>query len=329
MSPPQILTFTERNRPSQLRPVSNKSTRNLDRGVLGPLSDLYDPSKKELRPHTLAGEEELQYLKLLADVLQSGEEREDRTGVGTYSLFGASLTFSLRKYFPLLTTKKLHFKSIVYELLWFLRGDTNVKFLQENGVRIWNEWADEKGELGPIYGAQWRKWQSKEGSSIDQIALLIERLNKAPFARRHILISWNVGELAAMALPPCHVLAQFYVSKAGGLSCQFYQRSADLFLGLPFNIASYALLTTILAKTCNLFPEKLHFVGGDVHVYKNHVEQVQTQLSREPYSFPSLKVTREMKGNPDPVRELEKIQYTDFELSNYQCHPPIPAPIAV
>ena len=272
----------------------------------------------------IQGHEELQYLRLLAGVLENGEERDDRTGVGCCSIFSGGLVFDLRKSFPLLSTKKLHFKSIVHELFWFLRGDTNIKYLNKNGVRIWDEWADKDGNLGPVYGAQWRKWKTKEGS-IDQLAKLLDSLRQDPFGRRHILSAWNPGELDAMALPPCHILAQFYRTKAGGLSCQFYQRSVDLFLGLPFNIASYALLTYLLAKACSLFPEKLYFVGGDLHIYKNHTEQVKEQLRRRPFPFPSLKI----KTTPKSVQDLEKMQYTDIELLGYESHPKLPAPIAI
>ncbi len=280
-------------------------------------------------------QEEEQYLSLLKRIIKDGEQRQDRTGVGTFSLFSASMSFSLKDSFPLLTTKKLHFKSIAHELLWFLRGDTNTQYLKENNVSIWDEWADEKGEVGPIYGFQWRRWPSQKGGAqkggainqidqidhIDQIAQLLKSLQDNPFSRRHILSAWNVGEIANMALPPCHLLAQFYVSKMGGLSCQFYQRSVDAFLGLPFNIASYALLTYLLAKITNLFPEKLYFIGGDVHLYNNHIEQAKTQIERKPFLFPSLYLKSDLS--------LEKLKFEDISLQNYKHHSSIKAPIAI
>ena len=265
--------------------------------------------------------EEQQYLDLLKNLLEKGEERQDRTGTGTLSLFSAAMSFSLEKCFPLLTTKKLHFKSIVYELLWFLQGKTNIEYLKKNGVSIWDEWADERGELGPVYGAQWRRWRTPKGKTVDQIGLLIESIKKNPFSRRHILSSWNVGELEEMALPPCHLLAQFYVSRKRGLSCQFYQRSVDVFLGLPFNLGSYALLTYILAFLTGLFPEKLFFIGGDVHLYKNHLEQAQTQIDRKPFPFPSITLKTPFS--------LDSLDYPNIILEDYQCHPGILAPIAV
>ncbi len=269
--------------------------------------------------------QENQYLSLLQYILEKGEDREDRTGIGVCSVFGSTMRFSLEKSFPLLTTKKLHFKSIVYELLWFLRGDTNTRYLNNHGVTIWDEWADQNGDLGPVYGAQWRKWTSTNGETIDQIALLVKGLQQNPFGRRHIISAWNVGELGRMALPPCHILAQFYVSKAGGLSCQLYQRSVDVFLGLPFNIASYALLTCILAKLCGFFAQDFCFVGGDTHLYKNHLKQAQTQLSRKPYPFPTL----EVKYKLDSLDDLMKLDYTDIIMQNYNFHPSLPAPVAI
>ena len=310
---------------NSLEPKSSYSDQNLDPlQEEQPLVLSQSPIEKQNAKAYPNNHEELGYLNLLTNVLENGEERNDRTGVGTYSIFSANLEFDLQKHFPLLTTKKLHFKSIAHELLWFLRGDTNIKYLKENGVRIWDKWADAEGNLGPIYGAQWRNWKGRKGN-IDQIANLMSSLKQDPFSRRHIISAWNPSELSAMALPPCHILAQFYRSKAGGLSCQFYQRSVDLFLGLPFNIASYALLTYILAKACSLTPEKLHFVGGDLHIYKNHTEQVRNQLSRRPYPFPSLKI----KSTPMQIQELEKLEYTDIELLGYTYHPSLPAPIAV
>ena len=277
---------------------------------------------KKVSLETQQFHEEQQYLDLLQNILQNGEEREDRTGVGVRSLFGSTMCFSLQKSFPLLTTKKLHFKSIVYELLWFLRGDTNINYLNDHGVTIWNEWADKDGELGPVYGVQWRKWRAVNGESVDQIAQLVENLRNQPFSRRHILSAWNVGELKQMALPPCHILAQFYVSKQRQLSCQLYQRSVDVFLGLPFNIASYSLLTCILANVCDLTPNIFRFFGGDVHLYVNHLEQVQLQLQRQPHPFPTLRLNKRLTVP-------EELDYNDIELKDYHYHPAIPAPIAV
>lgn len=266
--------------------------------------------------------EEYQYLDLLRSILDSGEDRGDRTGVGTRGVFGANMRFRLDATFPLLTTKAVHFKSIVYELLWFLRGDTNVRFLQENGVSIWNEWADANGELGPVYGAQWRKWRAASGETIDQIAGLVQSLRENPMSRRHILSAWNVGEISNMALPPCHCFVQFYVSTDGRLSCQLYQRSVDVFLGLPFNIASYALLTLMMAQVTGLRPGEFLFCGGDVHIYHNHFEQVRVQLEREPFPFPRLRL------NPE-IKNIDDFTFADFELIDYQKHPRIAAPIAV
>ena len=263
-----------------------------------------------------------EYLNLLKLVMENGSERSDRTGVGTIGVFGAQARFDLRESFPLLTTKKLHTRSIIYELLWFLRGDTNIKFLNENRVSIWDEWADKDGNLGRVYGAQWRDWRAPDGRHIDQIKNLVDGIRKDPFGRRHIVSAWNPGELDKMALPPCHALFQFYVSPDGGLSCQLYQRSADLFLGVPFNIASYALLTMMVAQVCGLKPREFVHTFGDLHIYKNHLDQVREQLSREPRALPKMKL------NPDR-RELDEFVYEDFTLEGYDPHPTIKAPIAV
>ncbi len=266
---------------------------------------------------------EYQYLDLLSRILATGEDRGDRTGVGTRGIFGANMRFGLDQDFPLLTTKAVHYKSIVYELLWFLRGDTNINYLQEHGVSIWNEWADENGELGPVYGAQWRNWRDGgSGESIDQIAQLVDSLQKNPFSRRHILSAWNVGELSKMALPPCHCFVQFYVSADGRLSCQLYQRSVDVFLGLPFNIASYSLLTLMMAQVTGLAPGEFLFCGGDVHIYQNHFDQVKVQLEREPLPFPAVRLNPEIKA-------IDDFRFEDLELVDYQKHPRIAAPIAV
>ncbi len=262
-----------------------------------------------------------QYLTLLNHVLTNGVEQQDRTGTGTISTFGYQMRFDLSAGFPLLTTKKLHTKSIIHELLWFIRGETNVKSLQEAGVSIWNEWADEQGELGPVYGAQWRAWPSASGNSVDQLSNLIEQLQNNPYSRRHIISSWNVGEIDKMALPPCHTMFQFYVAQ-GKLSCQLYQRSADVFLGVPFNIASYALLLTMIAHVTDLQVGEFIHTFGDVHVYKNHIEQAKLQLQREPFSLPLLEVTRK-------VGSIFDFKYEDFELKNYRSHPHISAPVAV
>jgi len=262
-----------------------------------------------------------QYLDLLQRVITEGNKKEDRTGVGTVSIFGHQLRFDLREGFPLLTTKKLHLKSIIYELLWFLKGDTNVKYLQDNGVKIWNEWADANGELGRVYGAQWRTWRGSNGTETDQITQLIDGLKKNPDSRRHIVSSWNVAELDAMALPPCHVLFQFYVSN-GVLSCQLYQRSADIFLGVPFNIASYALLTMMIANVTGLKAGEFIHTLGDAHIYTNHLEQVKLQLSRTPKPLPQMLINSN-------VSSIFDYQYTDFELLNYQPHPHIKGEIAV
>ena len=263
-----------------------------------------------------------EYLNLLKLVMENGSERSDRTGVGTIGVFGAQARFDLRESFPLLTTKKLHTRSIIYELLWFLRGDTNIKFLNENRVSIWDEWADKDGNLGRVYGAQWRDWRAPDGRHIDQIKNLVEGIRKDPFGRRHIVSAWNPGELDKMALPPCHALFQLYVSPDGGLSCQLYQRSADLFLGVTFNIASYALLTMMVAQVCGLKPREFVHTFGDLHIYKNHLDQVREQLSREPRALPKMKL------NPDR-RELDEFVYEDFTLEGYDPHPTIKAPIAV
>jgi thymidylate synthase len=261
------------------------------------------------------------YEDLLRDVLEHGTHKSDRTGTGTLSVFGRQLRFDLSKNFPLITTKRVHFKSVAVELLWFLRGDTNVKWMQDQGVTIWDEWADADGELGPVYGVQWRSWPTPDGGHIDQIAELIENLKSNPDSRRHIVSAWNVSELKDMALPPCHAFFQFYVAD-GKLSCQLYQRSADTFLGVPFNIASYALLTLMIAQQTGLEPGEFVWTGGDVHIYDNHMDQVLKQLAREPYEYPQLNITRK----PDSI-----FDYTleDFEVVGYQHHPTIKAPIAV
>lgn len=265
---------------------------------------------------------EQSYLELLKRVLETGEDRQDRTGTGTRGLFGAQIRGDLSEYFPLLTTKKLHLKSVIYELLWFLRGETNVRWLQERGVSIWNEWADQDGELGRVYGAQWRSWRGPEGQLVDQIARCVDGIKKNPFSRRHIVSAWNAAEVDQMALPPCHALFQFYVHRDGRLSCQLYQRSADLFLGVPFNIASYALLTLMMAQVCDLKPGEFVHSFGDVHLYKNHFDQAIEQLSREPKSPPRLRL------NPK-VKNIFEFQFEDFEVLDYQSHPSIKAPIAV
>jgi thymidylate synthase len=261
------------------------------------------------------------YLDLLDDVLAHGAKKSDRTGTGTLSVFGRQLRFGLESSFPLLTTKKLHLKSIIYELLWFLRGDTNVKWLQERGVTIWDEWADEKGELGPVYGYQWRHWRTPDGREIDQIAQVISSLRKKPDSRRHLVSAWNPADVDKMALPPCHCLFQFYVAK-GRLSCQLYQRSGDVFLGVPFNIASYALLTEMIAHVTGLAPGDFVHTLGDAHLYLNHLDQAREQLSRSPRPFPRMRL------NP-ARRELSDFQFEDFTLEGYEPHPAIKAPIAV
>lgn len=262
-----------------------------------------------------------QYIDLLNHVLENGVEKSDRTGTGTISVFGYQSRYDLSKGFPVLTTKKLHLKSIIHELLWFLTGDTNIKYLRENGVRIWNEWADENGDLGPVYGYQWRSWPTPDGNHIDQISQVIESLKNNPDSRRHIISAWNVGQINQMNLPPCHLLIQFYVAN-GKLSCQLYQRSADIFLGVPFNIASYALLTMMVAQVCDLQPGEFVHTLGDAHIYLNHVEQVKLQMSRDPYPLPQMKI------NPD-VKSIFEFRYSDFELVGYQSHPHIAGAVAV
>lgn len=262
-----------------------------------------------------------QYLEFLDHVLEKGVDRGDRTGTGTRSVFGHQMRFDLSRGFPVLTTKKLHLRSIIVELLWFLRGDTNVKWLQDNGVSIWDEWADENGDLGPVYGYQWRSWPDPEGGAVDQISTLVKSIKENPNSRRHIVSAWNPALVEEMALPPCHCLFQFYVAE-GKLSCQLYQRSADIFLGVPFNISSYALLTMMLAQVCNLELGDFVHTFGDAHLYHNHFEQARLQLSRSPLELP------EMKINPE-VRDLFDFSYEDFELVGYQSHPHIKAPVAV
>ncbi|KKC35581.1 thymidylate synthase [Devosia epidermidihirudinis] len=261
------------------------------------------------------------YLKLLSDILEHGADKADRTGTGTRSLFGYQMRFDLSQGFPLLTTKKLHLKSIVYELLWFIRGETNVRWLQERGVKIWDEWADENGDLGPVYGSQWRSWPAPDGRKIDQIANVIESIRTKPDSRRHIVSAWNPAEVDEMALPPCHCLFQFYVAN-GKLSCQLYQRSADTFLGVPFNIASYALLTHMVAQVTGLEVGDFVHTFGDAHLYSNHFEQAQLQLTREPRPLPSLKI------NP-AVKNLEDFVFEDFEFVGYDPHPHIKAAVSV
>lgn len=261
------------------------------------------------------------YLNLMQDILDNGTTRTDRTGTGTKSVFGRQMRFDLSKGFPLVTTKKLHIKSIIHELLWFLSGDTNIKYLKENGVSIWDEWADENGNLGPVYGKQWRSWQTADGKTVDQISNVINEIKQNPASRRLIVNSWNVGVLDQMALPPCHLLFQFYVAD-GRLSCQLYQRSADYFLGVPFNIASYSLLLMMVAEQTNLEPGDFIWTGGDIHLYSNHFEQAKLQLARKPYYLPTLKIKNKAK-------DIFSYKFEDFELLDYQCHPSIKAPIAV
>ena len=264
---------------------------------------------------------EQQYLDLLEELLERGARKSDRTGTGTLSVFGRQMRFALEDSFPLLTTKKLHLKSIIYELLWFLRGETNVRWLRERGVTIWDEWADENGELGPVYGYQWRHWRTPQGGEIDQIARVIESLRKKPESRRHIVSAWNPADVERMALPPCHALFQFYVAE-GRLSCQMYQRSADLFLGVPFNIASYALLTLMVAQVTGLERGEFVLTLGDAHLYLNHLEQAREQLKRAPRPFPGMRL------NPE-VKDLAAFRFEDFTLEGYDPHPAIRAPIAV
>ena len=262
-----------------------------------------------------------QYLQLLQHIIDNGVSKTDRTGTGTTSCFGYQMRFNLEDGFPLVTTKKVHMKSIIYELLWFLNGDTNIKYLNDNGVSIWNEWADENGDLGPVYGKQWRSWQGADGKVVDQISDVINQIKTNPDSRRMIVSAWNVAELSDMALMPCHSLFQFYVAD-DKLSCQLYQRSADVFLGVPFNIASYALLTLMIAQVCDLKPGDFVHTFGDVHLYNNHMEQAQLQLSRPLYPLPSMKL------NPS-VKDIFTFQYEDFTLQDYQFHPAIKAPVAV
>lgn len=269
-----------------------------------------------------------QYEDLLTHIYKNGTFKSDRTGTGTRSLFGAQIRFNLAEGFPLITTKKVHLKSIIHELLWFIKGDTNTKYLKDNGVSIWDEWASPEGELGPVYGYQWRSWPAANGKHIDQLSEVIETIKKNPDSRRMIVSAWNVGDLSQMALMPCHAFFQFYVAPAGQagqrrkLSCQLYQRSADIFLGVPFNIASYALLTHMVAQQCDLDVGEFIWTGGDCHIYNNHFEQVQLQLSREPYPYPQLKIKRQ----PNSIFEYE---FDDFEFVNYQHHEAISAPVSV
>lgn len=262
-----------------------------------------------------------QYHQLLRHILENGVSKTDRTGIGTTSCFGYQMRFNLQEGFPMVTTKKLHTKSIIYELLWFLRGETNVQYLNDHGVSIWNEWADANGELGPVYGKQWRSWEGADGTVIDQVADVVNQIKKNPDSRRLIVSAWNVAELPKMALMPCHSLFQFYVAD-GKLSCQLYQRSADVFLGVPFNIASYALLTMMIAQVCSLEYGDFVHSFGDVHLYNNHIEQAQLQLSREWYPLPTMKL------NP-AIKDIFGFQFEDFTLENYRHHPPIKAPIAI
>lgn len=261
------------------------------------------------------------YLQLLQHILDTGEHKTDRTGTGTQSVFGHQLRFDLQKGFPLVTTKKVHLKSIIHELLWFLKGETNISYLKENNVKIWDEWADENGDLGPVYGKQWRSWEGKDGKVVDQVSDLIKQIKSNPDSRRLIISAWNVTDLPEMALMPCHTMFQFYVA-SGKLSCQLYQRSADVFLGVPFNIASYALLTMMIAQVCDLEPGEFIHTFGDVHIYNNHREQVELQLSRDTYPLPTMKI------NPE-VKDIFSFKFEDFELVNYQSHPAIKAPVAV
>ncbi|MBU4434442.1 MAG: thymidylate synthase [Alphaproteobacteria bacterium] len=272
------------------------------------------------QPKAAADHPERQYLNLLADILANGVQRGDRTGTGTLGVFGRQIRFDLSKGFPVLTTKKLHLRSIFIELLWFLRGDTNVRWLQENGCKIWDEWADENGDLGPVYGKQWRSWAAPNGESIDQIANLIEGLKTNPNSRRHIVSAWNPADVEDMALPPCHCLFQFFVAD-GKLSCQLYQRSADVFLGVPFNIASYALLTLMVAKVVGLEPGEFVHTFGDAHLYLNHLDQAREQLTREPFPFPTLTIADK--------RDLFGFAYEDFKLEGYEAHPHIKAEVSV
>ncbi|HEU4964631.1 MAG TPA: thymidylate synthase [Bacilli bacterium] len=262
-----------------------------------------------------------QYLQLCAHILENGTRKEDRTGTGTVSVFGHQMRFDLQEGFPLVTTKKVHLKSIIHELLWFLKGDTNIRYLTDNGVTIWNEWADEQGDLGPVYGKQWVRWETADGAVVNQIRNVIDEIKRNPDSRRLVVSAWNAGELDKMALQPCHVLFQFYVVD-GKLSCQLYQRSGDVFLGVPFNIASYALLTMMVAQVCGLEPGEFIHTLGDAHIYSNHIEQVKLQLSREPRSLPKMKI------NPE-VKDLFAFRYEDFELVDYNPHPAIKGDVAI
>lgn len=262
-----------------------------------------------------------QYLDLCKHVLENGMKKTDRTGTGTISTFGYQMRFNLQDGFPLVTTKKVHLKSIIHELLWFLKGDTNIQYLKENGVRIWNEWADENGNLGPVYGEQWRSWKAADGSTIDQITDVINQIKTNPDSRRLIVSAWNVGELDKMALAPCHCFFQFYVND-GKLSCQLYQRSADIFLGVPFNIASYALLTMMIAQVCDLELGDFVHTFGDAHIYTNHLDQIKLQLTREPHKLPKMKI------NPE-IKDIFEFKYEDFTLEDYECHPAIKGVVSV
>ena len=262
-----------------------------------------------------------QYQDLLRTILETGAYKSDRTGTGTYSIFGYQMRFDLSQGFPLLTTKKLHLRSIIYELLWFLQGDTNIRYLKDHGVSIWDEWADPNGDLGPVYGHQWRSWSTPDGGKVDQITQLIEQIKTNPDSRRLMVCAWNVGEIDKMALPPCHVLFQFYVNN-GEISLQLYQRSADVFLGVPFNIASYTLLLMMVAQVCGLKPKEFVHTLGDAHIYSNHVEQAKLQLSRDPRPLPTMRI------NPE-VKDIFSFQYEDFQLENYDPHPHIKADVAV
>jgi thymidylate synthase len=262
------------------------------------------------------------YLELLETVLKTGERRNDRTGVGTIGLFGAQLRFDLRDTFPVVTTKFVNLKAVIHELLWFVGGNTNIGYLRDNGVKIWDAWADENGNLGRVYGAQWRSWQAPDGRIVDQLANVIEQIGTDPFSRRHIVCAWNPGEIEQMALPPCHAFFQFYATADGGLSCQLYQRSADMFLGVPFNISSYSLLTAMVAHICGLQPREFIHSFGDVHIYTNHIDQVREQLSREPFPLPRLKINTSAES-------IDEFRFGDFEIIDYEYGPAIVAPIAV
>ncbi len=264
----------------------------------------------------------IQHQQLMQKILDDGEVRKDRTGTGTKSIFGYQMRFNLQEGFPLLTTKKVHLKSVIYELLWFLTGDTNIKYLKDNKVSIWNEWAQDDGELGPVYGAQWRKWRTYEGQTVDQISWLVEEIKHNPKSRRLIVNAWNVGDIGKMALPPCHTMFQFYVSNDGRLSCQLYQRSADVFLGVPFNIASYSLLTMMVAQVCGLTPGDFVHTMGDAHLYVNHIEQAKLQLSRTPKQLPKMILNQN-------VKDIFEFQFEDFQLVGYESHPAIKAEVSV